>query len=77
MKDKRLGVAALLLWILGQALWLQQGFELEFLGKPTFVPGLCLAGVVFFGINCWVLGIVVGDVRNKRNDGSSSQKKAD
>lgn len=65
MKNKRLGATALALWVLGQALWLQQGFELEFLGKSTFVPGLWLASIVFFGINCWILGIIVDDIRKK------------
>jgi phosphatidylinositol glycan class M len=45
-----------------QALWLQQGYELEFLGKSTFVPGLWVASMLFFGINCWILGIVVSDI---------------
>ncbi|EXJ75974.1 phosphatidylinositol glycan, class M [Cladophialophora psammophila CBS 110553] len=57
-----LGVTALVLWVLGQAVWLQQGYRLEFLGKSTFVPGLFAASLAFFAINCWILGIVVGDV---------------
>lgn len=65
MRDRKLGIAALVLWIIGQALWLQQGFELEFLGKSTFAPGLWLAGMLFFGINCWILGIIVEDIGNK------------
>ena len=56
-----LGVTTLALWVLGQALWLQQGYQLEFLGKSTFVPGLFAASLIFFAINCWILGIVVGD----------------
>ena len=52
----------LALWVLGQALWLQQGYQLEFLGRSTFVPGLWLASLLLFGVNCWILGIVVGDV---------------
>lgn len=51
------------MWIVGQALWLQQGYALEFLGNSTFVPGLWLASAVFFGVNCWILGVVVADVR--------------
>lgn len=58
----RLGTAALVLWILGQAAWLQQGYQLEFLGRSTFVPGLFAAGLAFFVVNCWILGIVVSDV---------------
>nr|POE77702.1 gpi mannosyltransferase 1 [Quercus suber]POE77713.1 gpi mannosyltransferase 1 [Quercus suber] len=57
-----LGGTALLLWIAGQAIWLQQGYELEFLGRSTFVPGLWLATVFFFIVNCWILGIIVDDI---------------
>jgi phosphatidylinositol glycan class M len=59
--NKRLGITALVLWIAGQALWLQQGYELEFLGKSTFLPGLWLASLVFFLVNCWILGVIIGD----------------
>ena len=58
----RLGVVALIFWILGQAVWLQQGFQLEFLGKSTFFPGLWLASIGFFGVNCWILGMIVRDI---------------
>jgi len=57
-----LGGTALALWVLGQAAWLQQGYQLEFLGRSTFVPGLFIAGLAFFVINCWILGVVVSDV---------------
>lgn len=57
----RLGLAALALWILGQAAWLQQGYQLEFLGLSTFFPGLWLASLAFFLINCWILGIIISD----------------
>lgn len=60
--NSRLGLTTLVLWVAGQALWLQQGFNLEFLGRSTFVPGLWIAGLLFFGINCWILGIVVSDI---------------
>jgi GPI mannosyltransferase 1 subunit M len=56
------GFSALVLWVLAQVLWLQQGFQLEFLGKSTFVPGLWGAGLLFFAVNCWILGIVVRDI---------------
>jgi phosphatidylinositol glycan class M len=49
--------------VFGQALWLQQGYELEMLGRSTFVPGLWLASAIFFLTNCWILGIVVSDTR--------------
>ncbi|PSR88778.1 PIG-M-domain-containing protein [Coniella lustricola] len=57
----RKGLAALALWVLTQAIWLQQGYQLEFLGQSTFVPGLWIAALAFFLANCWVLGVVVGD----------------
>ncbi|KAI1614102.1 phosphatidylinositol glycan, class M [Exophiala viscosa] len=60
----RLGATALALWLLGQAVWLQQGYDLEFLSKSTFVPGLFASSLAFFVINCWILGIIVADVTN-------------
>lgn len=61
----KLGVSALGLWVLGQAAWLEQGYELEFLGKSTFFPGLWAASLGFFGVNCWILGIAVGDIAKR------------
>lgn len=60
-------------------MWLQQGYELEFLGNSTFVPGLWLASAVFFGVNCWILGLIVTDIRapgstNKLEVGKVSSK---
>lgn len=60
-----LGLSALALWIGTQGLWLQQGFNLEFLGISTFVPGLWAASLTFFAVNVWILGIIVGDVGAK------------
>lgn len=65
LESPRKGFAALALWIIGQAMWLQQGYQLEFLGQSTFVPGLWLASMAFFLINCWILGIIVRDVRGQ------------
>ena len=62
LQNKRVGVAALVLWVSTQGLWLQQGFELEFLGRSTFVPGLWLSSLAFFLVNCWILGVIIGDV---------------
>lgn len=53
-------------WIGLQAVWLEQGYELEFLGKATFVPGLWVASLLFFAVNVWLLGIIVGDIRRRR-----------
>lgn len=62
LRNKRLGFTALALWIAAQGLWLQQGYELEFLGKSSFLPGLWLASLGFFLVNCWILGVIIGDV---------------
>lgn len=58
----KLGIAALSAWVVGQAAWLQQGYELEFLGRSTFVPGLWLASLGFFAVNCWIIGLVTTDI---------------
>ena len=60
------GLVALGLWAGAQGLWLQQGYLLEFVGLSTFFPALWIAGVSFFGINCWILGIMIGDVGHHR-----------
>ena len=65
LKSGKLGIFSLIAWVLGQAVWLQQGYKLEFLGESTFVPGLWLANIFFFGINCVILGIIVGDVASQ------------
>lgn len=69
----KLGVTALVLWVLGQTLWLQQGFQLEFLGSSAFFPGLWLAGILFFGVNCWILGIIVRDVGSQSEIAGTSE----
>ncbi|KAL2864352.1 glycosylphosphatidylinositol-alpha 1,4 mannosyltransferase I [Aspergillus lucknowensis] len=63
LQKPRLGLLVALLWVIGQALWLQQGFYLEFLGASSFVPGLFLASLGFFAVNVWILGIIVSDIR--------------
>ncbi|TEA10423.1 GPI mannosyltransferase 1 [Colletotrichum sidae] len=61
IKSPTLGFTALALWVVSQAAWLQQGFQLEFMGYSTFFPGLFVSSVGFFLVNCWILGIIVGD----------------
>lgn len=61
-RNPNLGTAALGAWAAAQALWLWQGYRVEFLGISTFFPGLMIAGLFFFSVNCWLLGIVVSDI---------------
>lgn len=62
LKDKRLGLGALLLWVAGQGLWLQQAYYLEFLGRSTFLPGLWVTSLGFFLVNVMILGVIIQDV---------------
>lgn len=77
LSNPKLGFSAGALWVLTQALWLQQGFELEFLGKSTFVPGLWGASMLFFLCNCWILGIIVSDIGASNGDEKSNGEKGD
>ncbi|KAL9107909.1 MAG: hypothetical protein Q9227_007231 [Pyrenula ochraceoflavens] len=76
VKQPSKGIAALLAWIAGQAVWLQQGYQLEFLGQSTFVPGLWLSSLVFFGVNVVILGSIILDIApaSKRTNGASTLK---
>ncbi|KAL4869579.1 hypothetical protein BDV12DRAFT_76282 [Aspergillus spectabilis] len=62
LQSPRLGITVAGLWVVGQALWLQQGYYLEFLGVSSFVPGLFLSSLGFFAVNVWILGIIIGNV---------------
>ncbi|KAI0377556.1 glycosyltransferase family 50 protein [Hypomontagnella monticulosa] len=68
-----LGISALALWVATQAAWLQQAYNLEFLGRSTFVPGLWAASLAFFLVNCWILSLIVGDLGT--NAGSEIREK--
>ncbi|KAB8337199.1 hypothetical protein FH972_021501 [Carpinus fangiana] len=63
LRSSYVGLTALLLWVAGQALWLQQGYQLEFLGNSTFMPGLWMACLVFHVVNVWIAGILIDDIR--------------
>ncbi|OKL62617.1 GPI mannosyltransferase 1 [Talaromyces atroroseus] len=62
IRNPLLGIGALVMWVLFQAFWLHQAFQLEFMGFSTFLPGLWCAGLGFFLVNSWILGIIVSDV---------------
>ncbi|KAI9808820.1 MAG: GPI mannosyltransferase 1 [Pycnora praestabilis] len=72
LEKPSLGGLAGAYWILTQAAWLQQGYELEFLGNSTFIPGLWVSSLLFFLVNVWILGIVVSDVASKGDEKVSS-----
>ena len=75
LQSRRIGLAALALWIAGQAAWLQQGFQLEFNGHSTFVPGLWLSSIMFFLVNVGVLGIIIYDTRTRVTATIAEKKK--
>lgn len=62
LRKPALGVTALALWVATQGLWLQQGYNLEFLGLSTFVPGLWVSSLAFFAVNCFILGVIIDDL---------------
>jgi phosphatidylinositol glycan class M len=82
LRSRPVGLTALALWISGQVrnhhnslryaankmqvFWLQQGYQLEFLGNSTFVPGLWAASILFFLVNVGILGIIIRDVAAKK-----------
>jgi phosphatidylinositol glycan class M len=75
LTSPRIGISALALWILGQAAWLQQGFQLEFNGHSTFVPGLWLSSIALFLVNVGILGIVIYDTKSSKSTERNVLKK--
>ncbi|QPG95205.1 GPI mannosyltransferase 1 [Epichloe festucae Fl1] len=61
LRKPSVGISALVLWIVSQGAWLQQGYQLEFLGRSTFFPGLWVSSLGFFLVDCWILGIIISD----------------
>ncbi|EEU48893.1 glycosyltransferase family 50 [Fusarium vanettenii 77-13-4] len=74
LRNPKLGISALLLWVVSQAAWLQNGYQLEFLGVSTFFPGLWLSSLGFFLVNCWILGIIISDGADVPQSAASSVK---
>ncbi len=68
IRNPALGLSVLGGWVAGQALWLWQGYNLEMLGQSTFVPGLWLSSLLFFAVNCWILGVIVSDHGQEGHD---------
>ncbi|KAJ4293209.1 GPI mannosyltransferase 1 [Kalmusia sp. IMI 367209] len=82
LQSRRVGITALFLWVFGQVrarcillgtkadqhkvFWLQQGFQLEYNGHSTFVPGLWASSVLFFVINVGILGTIIRDTNSKK-----------
>ncbi|CCG84997.1 protein of unknown function [Taphrina deformans PYCC 5710] len=52
------GLAALILWIAGQGLWLYYAYGFEILGNNTFNQ-MWIATLLFFAVNMYILGKVV------------------
>ncbi|KAF2837019.1 glycosyltransferase family 50 protein [Patellaria atrata CBS 101060] len=75
LHQPKLGLTALGLWIFGQVFWLQQGYQLEFLGKSAFVPGLWTASITFFLVNVWILGIIINDIGESSDSALDRKKK--
>jgi phosphatidylinositol glycan class M len=65
LQSAPIGITALISWIAGQVAWLQQGFQLEFNGHSTFVPGLWVSSILFFLVNAGILGVIIRDTKQK------------
>lgn len=53
------GLAMLGLWVGSQALWISQAYVVEFMGESSFYPGLFIATLLFFIVNCLCLGMFI------------------
>ncbi|KAJ4374027.1 GPI mannosyltransferase 1 [Neocucurbitaria cava] len=75
LRSPSIGITALVFWVLGQFAWLQQGFQLEFNGHSTFVPGLWASGILFFLVNAVILAVIISDTRAKPDSSIRTAKK--
>jgi phosphatidylinositol glycan class M len=61
-KNKIRGLIDVGLWVVGQALWLNSAYQLEFLGQSTFDGQLLFSAILFYWINCWILSDLITDL---------------
>lgn len=67
-----IGVATI--WIATQAIWLSQGYRLEFLGEPVFKL-VWLSSLAFLIGNSWIIGMLIVGYSRSSLPGSRSRRK--
>ncbi|AMD22764.1 HHL006Cp [Eremothecium sinecaudum] len=59
------GVFMGIIWTGTQALWLYNGYELEFKGQNVFYPGIFFSSIAFFLSNIYLLSIFITDCKKR------------
>ncbi|CAO3694745.1 unnamed protein product [Umbelopsis ramanniana] len=67
-----LGLCLIVCWVVTQAAWLYFAYHLEFEGENTFFS-LWLAGLAFFGSNCWIVVALINNHRFENVFGASGR----